>query len=73
MPKTPVTAIQITACNGCPHQIDPSGVGFCYLFRDPPDTLPCSQKALADGTARPISMLSASLLAIHAFHAQKKN
>jgi hypothetical protein len=50
MPTNPTKALHAPACNGCPHQKnqeDPDGIGFCYMFKNAPDTLPCCQKELS--------------------------
>lgn len=36
------TAASCEACNGCQHQNHSDG-GWCYMFENPPETLPCGQ------------------------------
>lgn len=31
------------ACAGCQWQYNPAGNGWCYMLKQRPDTLPCSQ------------------------------
>lgn len=38
----PTNAAGCSSCNGCKYQnLEPAG--WCYMFRDKPETLPCSQ------------------------------
>jgi len=37
-----ITSVQFKECLGCSHRLDDQD-GFCYMFRDKPEELPCCQ------------------------------
>lgn len=37
------SASRCSACDGCKYQHFESDGGWCYMFRDQPETLPCGQ------------------------------
>ncbi len=51
-----LSASSCSACDGCKHQ-DIEEDGWCYMFRDRPDELPCGQHDKFDGQRRSMGKL----------------